>query len=73
MKKIRSASIYLLFVIIGAVILFPVLIAVILPIQDSDELQRTFAPLAYISDKYVKIDYIPQYPTLKNGSAKKTL
>ena len=68
MKKIRSASIYFLFTVIGAVILFPVLIAVRLPIQDSDKLERTFAPLAETGSRYVSIDYIPQYPTLKNFS-----
>lgn len=68
MRKIRSFLIYLLFIVLGLVILYPVLIAVILPLQDTDELKYTISPLMDVSNNYVKIDYLAQYPTLKNFS-----
>ena len=68
MKKLRSFPIYIFFAVLSIIILFPVLIAVILPLQDKDELVHTFSPLMELGDKYVSIDYIPQYPTLNNFS-----
>ena len=66
MKKIRHIFIYIVLSVLCATVLYPVILAVILPFQDTDELVRTLSPLNGFTGKYVSIDYIAQYPTLDN-------
>lgn len=65
-KKLRVSSVYVLMAVICIVVMFPLLLAVILPLQSSDELARTLSPLINFKGTYSKIDYIAQYPTLSN-------
>ncbi|MDO5559942.1 MAG: carbohydrate ABC transporter permease [Oscillospiraceae bacterium] len=66
MKKIRLLIIYFSLFVICAIVLYPVMLVVILPFQDADELVRTLSPLNEFTGKYVQIDYIAQYPTLNH-------
>ena len=65
-KKLRVSSVYVVMAVICIVVMFPLLLAVILPLQSSDELARTLSPLINFKGNYSKIDYIAQYPTLNN-------
>ena len=65
-KKLRVSSVYIVMAIICVIVMFPLLLAVILPLQASDELAGTLSPLIKFNGEYSKIDYIAQYPTLDN-------
>lgn len=65
-KKLRASSVYVVMAVICIVVMFPLLIAVILPLQSSDELTKTLSPLINFKGTYSSIDYIAQYPTLNN-------
>lgn len=66
LKRIKSVFKYLILFLVCAVIIFPVFIVAILPLQDYDELKKTIDPLIEFKGNYVSIDYLPQYPTLNN-------
>ena len=65
-KKLRASSVYVVMAVIRIVVMFPLLLAVILPLQSSDELTKTLSPLINFKGTYSRIDYIAQYPTLNN-------
>ncbi|WP_295066757.1 carbohydrate ABC transporter permease [Ruminococcus sp.] len=65
-KKLRIPSVYAVMAVICIVVMFPLFLAVILPLQSSDELSKTLSPLINFKGTYSKIDYIAQYPTLNN-------
>lgn len=65
-KKLRIPSVYAVMALICIVVMFPLFLAVILPLQSSDELAKTLSPLINFKGTYSKIDYIAQYPTLNN-------
>lgn len=65
MKLIKKVIIYILLGALCIAVLYPVALIPILSIQDSDELIKTTSPLIISSDKFVQIDYLPQYPTLE--------
>lgn len=65
-KKLRVSSVYVVMAVICIVVMFPLLLAVILPLQSSDELTKTLSPLINFKGTYSRIDYIAQYPTLNN-------
>lgn len=65
-KKLRIPSVYAVMAVICIVVMFPLFLAVILPLQSSDELAKTLSPLVNFKGTYSKIDYIAQYPTLNN-------
>ncbi|WP_028517531.1 carbohydrate ABC transporter permease [Ruminococcus flavefaciens] len=65
-EKLRVSSVYIVMAIICVIVMFPLLLAVILPLQASDELAGTLSPLIKFNGDYSKIDYIAQYPTLDN-------
>lgn len=65
-KKLRIPSVYAVMAVICIVVMFPLFLAVILPLQSSDELAKTLSPLINFKGTYSKIDYIAQYPTLNN-------
>lgn len=65
-KKLRASSVYVVMAVICIVVMFPLLLAVILPLQSSDELTKTLSPLINFKGTYSRIDYIAQYPTLNN-------
>ena len=64
MKKIRDGLLYGLFTILCLAILYPVILVVLLSIQDYDELKQTISPLIQFQDSFVNVHYLPQYPTL---------
>ncbi|MCR4888803.1 MAG: carbohydrate ABC transporter permease [Ruminococcus sp.] len=66
LKKVSNLFLYLVLAVICLIIIYPVFTAVILPLQDIDELSRTFSPISDFKGDYVNVDYIPQYPTLNN-------
>lgn len=65
-KRLRVSSVYVVMAVICIVVMFPLLLAVILPLQSSDELTKTLSPLINFKGTYSRIDYIAQYPTLNN-------
>ncbi len=65
-KRLKTLPVYVLMAVICAVVIFPVFLAVILPLQASDELAKTLGPLMNFNGKYSDIDYIAQFPTLEN-------
>ena len=65
-KRLKTLPVYVLMAVICAVVIFPVFLAVILPLQASDELAKTLGPLMNFNGKYSEIDYIAQFPTLEN-------
>ncbi len=66
MKKIKSLVLFLIFAVICCIVMYPVLLVVILPFQDSLELNKTLFPLDGNSTQFVLIDYLVLYPTLDN-------
>ena len=64
MKRIRSGLLYGLFAVLCLAILYPVILVVLLSIQDYDELKQTTSPLIQFQDSFVNVHYLPQYPTL---------
>jgi multiple sugar transport system permease protein len=64
MKKAKKGIIYLLFAVLSLLIIYPVITVILLSVKDTDELSRTIFPLLNDTDSYVKIGYLPQYPTL---------
>lgn len=66
MGKVRSMLLYVLFALLSLVILYPVVIVVLLSVQDSDELAGTISPLVQSMGKYSDVHYLPQYPSLGN-------
>lgn len=66
MKKIRAGFIYLLFTLLSLVIMYPVILVILLSIQDSYELSSIIKPLTLFTDSYVHINYLAQFPTLNN-------
>jgi len=65
-KRLRVFSVYVVMALICAAVIFPLFLAVILPLQSDDELRKTLSPLTIFTGKYSEIDYIAQYPTLNN-------
>ena len=65
-KRLKTLPVYVLMAVICAVVIFPVFLAVILPLQASDELAKTLGPLMNFNGKYSEIDYIAQFPTLES-------
>lgn len=65
-KRLKTLPVYVLMAAVCAVVIFPVFLAVILPLQASDELAKTLGPLMNFKGKYSEIDYIAQFPTLEN-------
>lgn len=66
MKKIKSILLYKFFALLSLVILYPVMLVIILSVQDSDELAGTISPLIQFTGEYTDIHYLPQYPTLSH-------
>lgn len=66
MKKVKTCLLTLLFLLLALVILYPVVLVVLLSVQDGGELHQTITPLMQFSGSYVQVDYLPQYPTLAN-------
>lgn len=68
MTKNRSGQ-FFLYLALGLVciaVIYPVFLAVTLPLQDEYELTKVFSPLITHKGEYVKIDHLPIYPTLDN-------
>ncbi len=66
MRKIKLILIYLIFSVVILTIMYPVILTFLLSIQDSDELSKTITPISRFTGSYVKIDYLPQFPTLRH-------
>ena len=66
MKKLRTLPVYAVFVLICMLVIFPVLLAVVLPLRGSDELRATIDPLTGTDGSYSTFSLIAQYPTLEN-------
>lgn len=66
MKKVRTVILYLLFALLSLAILYPVVLVILLSVQDSDELSGTISPLVQFTGEYADVHYLPQYPTLGN-------
>ena len=64
MKKVRTVILYILFALLSLAILYPVVLVILLSVQDSDELARTISPLLQFTGEYADVHYLPQYPTL---------
>ncbi|MBQ3256769.1 MAG: carbohydrate ABC transporter permease [Oscillospiraceae bacterium] len=64
MKKVRTVILYLLFALLSLAILYPVVLVILLSVQDSDELAGTISPLVQFTREYADVHYLPQYPTL---------
>lgn len=64
MKKVRTVILYILFSLLSLAILYPVVLVILLSVQDSDELARTISPLLQFTGEYADVHYLPQYPTL---------
>lgn len=64
MKKVRTVILYILFALLSLAILYPVVLVILLSVQDSDELAGTIAPLIQFTGEYADVHYLPQYPTL---------
>ena len=65
-KRIAAFPVYGAMAALCAAVLFPVLLAVILPFQAEEELRDTLAPLVNFSGRYSQMDFLPQYPTIAN-------
>lgn len=66
MKKLRTVILYFIFMLISFVTVYPVIIVILLSVQDSDELAEMTSSLIQFTGEYVDIHYIPQYPTLSH-------
>lgn len=64
MKRIKSILLYILFALLSLAILYPVILVILLSVQDTDELTGTISPLIQFTGEYADIHYLPQYPTL---------
>ncbi len=64
MKKVRTVILYILFALLSLAILYPVILVILLSVQDSDELAGTISPLIQFTGEYADVHYLPQYPTL---------
>ena len=64
MKIVKKVILYIIFAVLAVVILYPVMIVVLLSLQDTDELTGTVSPLIQFTGEYADIHYLPQYPTL---------
>lgn len=64
MKIIKHSLIYFLLSIFCFLIISPVILVVLLSLQDSLELSKTVAPLVDSNGNFVDIDWIPLFPTL---------
>ena len=64
MKKVRTVILYILFALLSLAILYPVVLVILLSVQDSDELAETISPLVQFTGEYANVHYLPQYPTL---------
>lgn len=64
MKKVRTVILYILFALLSLAILYPVVLVILLSVQDSDELAGTISPLVQFTGEYADVHYLPQYPTL---------
>lgn len=68
MKKLKSVPLYMLFLILALVILYPVFLVVMLSFRDSFELRETIGPIIGSTSDTVKISYLAQFPTLSHFS-----
>lgn len=66
MKKIHHIPVIVIIAFICIAVIMPVVLAVILPFQGSDELRDTLDPLTGNTGVYSEVDFIAQYPTLEN-------
>lgn len=66
MKKLRTVILYFIFMLISFVTVYPVILVILLSVQDSDELAEMTSSLIQFTGEYVDIHYIPQYPTLSH-------
>ena len=66
MKIIKSALIYFLLAVMCCAIFYPIVLVIILPIQDSIELKQTLDPIYESTHNWISIDYIARYPTIDN-------
>lgn len=64
MKKVRTVILYILFALLSLSILYPVVLVILLSVQDSDELAGTISTLLQFTGEYADVHYLPQYPTL---------
>ncbi len=65
-KNMRTLPVYAVFALICAAVIFPVLIAVLLPFRGNDELRATLDPLTGSDGSYSSFGIVAQYPTLDN-------
>lgn len=66
MKKIKSIPLYIFFVFLSVLIIYPVFLVVLLSFKDAGEMNRIIDPLISDTGKTVKINYLIQYPTLSH-------
>lgn len=66
MKRLRTLPVYTVFALICMLVIFPVLLAAVLPLRGSDELRATLNPLTGTDGTYSTFSIIAQYPTLDN-------
>jgi len=65
-KKAAGLPLYIVMAVLCTAVLFPVILAVILPFQAHTELKDTLSPLVNFTGKYARIDLLPQYPSAEN-------
>ena len=66
MKARGKLPLYVIFTLICAAVIFPVLLAVVLPFRGNDELRSTLDPLTGSDGSYSAVSIIAQYPTIEN-------
>ena len=65
-KKSAGLPLYIVMAVLCTAVLFPVILAVILPFQAHSELKDTLSPLVNFTGKYSRVDLLPQYPSTEN-------
>jgi len=65
-KNASGLPLYILMAALCTAVLFPVILAVILPFQAQSELKDTLSPLVNFTGKYSSVDLLPQYPSTEN-------
>ena len=66
MKARGKLPLYVIFTLICAAVIFPVLLTVVLPFRGNDELRSTLDPLTGSDGSYSAVSIIAQYPTIEN-------
>ncbi len=66
MKKIKAIPLYLLFIVLSLLIIYPVFLVILISFKDTNEINKIIGPVIFDTGNTVNINYFIQYPTLSH-------